>query len=319
MFNFKKITLLVSFSMFLGIFTQDSDLGLKLGLGLIEAVREEDGHTLEVTEHKVKSLLQEGANPNTQDIGYGNKTALILASDKGYTKIVETLLEHGANPNLKSNQGAALIAAAAKGYLEIVNMLLEHKADPNIKTTAQQNTSLIFAVKNGHLEVVETLLKHGADPNIPNVFGLTALTMVITDPATTDDNVLNVVVDKLLKHGADPNSRIQGPIDYTALMLAISNGYKETAKTLLENKANPNLQDKQGATALIMATIDGYVATVEELLKHGADPSIKEKTDRTALDYAKMTNQTEIASLLENAETKQDAAHHPVASSSTDE
>ena len=53
----------------------------------------------------VESLLAEGANVNYADI-LSNKTALMLAAEKGHTSTVNKLLEAGANVNIKDlNRG----------------------------------------------------------------------------------------------------------------------------------------------------------------------------------------------------------------------
>ena len=47
---------------------------------------------------KARSLLAEGANPNTQD--HGGRTPLHEVVEAGYTELVSLLLEYGANPNV---------------------------------------------------------------------------------------------------------------------------------------------------------------------------------------------------------------------------
>jgi ankyrin repeat protein len=51
-------------------------------------------------------------------------TALILASYKGYTKVVRLLLDKRANPNLKSNEGKTALDYAANS--EIKNLLTKY-------------------------------------------------------------------------------------------------------------------------------------------------------------------------------------------------
>jgi uncharacterized protein len=102
-------------------------------------------------------------------------------------RIVELLLEAGADPNSYGFMGqTALMTAAAQGYLPIVLLLINKGADVNaiedfsrgivhillkgseakIAETVQLKTALIYAVEQERTKVVAELLKSGADLNI---------------------------------------------------------------------------------------------------------------------------------------------------------
>ena len=73
----------------------------------------------------------------------------------------------------KDNGGYyALHEAALKGHLEIVKLLTDHGAQVNVRAE-NGDTPLHDASENGHLSVVKFLLERGADPKIENVSGLT--------------------------------------------------------------------------------------------------------------------------------------------------
>jgi ankyrin repeat protein len=82
---------------------------------------------------------------------------------KGNTKIVELLLEKGADVNAKDKDGnvTALIMAASNGHTETVKFLLERGADVNAKDN-DGFTALKAARKAGHLDIVQLLKKAGA-------------------------------------------------------------------------------------------------------------------------------------------------------------
>lgn len=76
---------------------------------------------------KVKSLLKQGADVNFVD-DYGN-TPLIIASQKGRSKVVQLLLtKKEINVNLADKNGLTpIIIASCLGNLEVVRLLLAKK------------------------------------------------------------------------------------------------------------------------------------------------------------------------------------------------
>ena len=138
----------------------------------------ESGRTAEVA-----SLLNEGADPNIRnDDGY---TALTMASYKGHTEILKLLLaDRKTDPNRQNENGyTPLMSASDHGYTKTVELLLKYGANPNI---TDEDTALMIASHHGHTETVEALL---ADPrtdlNIHGWGGDTAL-MLASDEGHTE-------------------------------------------------------------------------------------------------------------------------------------
>jgi ankyrin repeat protein len=74
------------------------------------------------------------------------QTALYWAADIGNKAVVQQLLEHGANVEVKSNiEETALHIAAKYRNDAVVQLLLEHKADVNTKDT-DRCTALKLAI-----------------------------------------------------------------------------------------------------------------------------------------------------------------------------
>ncbi len=110
-----------------------------------------NGHTT-----VVKLLLDEGATVDHRD-AFG-RTALMFAATGTDAETVELLLDAGADVNaVDSGEGfTALMHAAAEGQTKVVQVLLKHQADPDIRDV-DGDTARDFATQNGHAEVVNLL------------------------------------------------------------------------------------------------------------------------------------------------------------------
>lgn len=71
--------------------------------------------------------------------------------------------------------------------------------------------------------------------------------------------------------------------------LATVNGNFAIIKLLIENQANPNVQDNEGNTPLIKSIECGHEHLVKYLLNNGANPNIPDLDNNTALHWAIMT------------------------------
>jgi ankyrin repeat protein len=181
-------------------------------------------------------LLDHGANVNLANskgwtplylavkIRNQETTAIPGPGTDGVLDFIQTLLDRGANPNLRIqadteiHQGMTsawlreagatpLLRAALCGDLTVVRLLLAHKADPSIPTF-DHTTPLMAASGVGWadgmlreysqdqtLEVVKLLLSLGSDVNAANDHGITALHGAGFKGA-------NKVVQLLVDHGA---------------------------------------------------------------------------------------------------------------------
>lgn len=100
-----------------------------------------------------------------------------LACFFGHYDVAEYLLKAGAAPNSSARNGlkaAPLHSAAAGKHIRIVNLLLQHGADPNLR---EQNgfTPLHAAAQNGDVETIRALLLGGADLTLKSIDGKTAM------------------------------------------------------------------------------------------------------------------------------------------------
>ena len=189
-------------------------------------------------------LIERGADPNLANnkgwtplyLAVKNRnteaTAIPGPSPDGALEFITTLLDRGANPNLRikndtevhqamtalwlKEAGATpLLRAALSGDLPVVRLLLAHGADPMIPTF-DHTTPLMVAsgvgwaegtiheyTEDQTLEVVKLLLSLGSDVNAANDHGITALHGAAYKGA-------NKVVQFLVDHGADLAAKDKG-------------------------------------------------------------------------------------------------------------
>lgn len=98
-----------------------------------------------------------------------------LACFFGHCETAEYLIKAGASINCasrNSNKATPIQSAAAGGHVKIVMLLLGHGADPNLRDQ-DGNTSLHAAAQNGDTEMIRSLLFNGADLTICNKSGKT--------------------------------------------------------------------------------------------------------------------------------------------------
>jgi ankyrin repeat protein len=208
----------------------------------------------------VQMLLERGADVNAQGGWYGN--ALQAASAIGHDKIVQMLLDRGADVNAQGGwYGNALQAASVRGYDRTMQMLLDRGADVNAQGGHYGNALQAASVR-GYDRTMQMLLDRGADVNAQGGICGSALQAAITQGH-------DGIVQMLLERGADVNA--QGGRYYNALLAASGLGRCKIVQTLLEGGADVNAQGGHYGNALQAASVRGYDRTMQMLLDRGAD------------------------------------------------
>ena len=236
-----------------------------------------------------KFLLDKKANTEVQ--GNGGRTPLYDAALNGNRGLCRLLLEHGAKPNVSTEEGPILFKVAASGNLEIVKVLVENGAETDA-TNSEDRTALQGASNNGHKDVVAYLLEIGADVHHGIGHGSTAIHLAASYG-------FSEIVQLLIDNGADLQR--PSPSGWTPLHLCYD--YPETTRLLLENGAEVNSVTETGHTPLYLAVYYNYPEVVKALLSYSPDLEVTiidefTGTTRRALGAAVVNGSAEVTRLL---------------------
>jgi len=206
-------------------------------------------------------------------------SALIVACRSNYVEIAKALVERGVSVNEDSfSNSSPLTASAMRGYQDLVTYLLEKKANVN-NVTNSGDTPLSLAIWKNHPPVALKLLEAKADASRIDSFGDT----VLVDACKGGDLEL---VKKLLETG-------QLKIDHqnneglTPLMCCALQRHEDVGIYLLDQKADPNLLERNGSTVLHFASAGIMEKFCRALLAAKADPLIADNNGRTPRQVAR--------------------------------
>lgn len=197
-----------------------------------------------IMENTYEHIIQLFVNKVGYFCNENNKTVLHFAARYGWLGIVQSLLEKGADVNVKDEEDKTPLFEATKcRHRDVADLLISSGAEV-LCCTNLNHTLLHAASVAGWLDFVQFLLEKGADPNAVDAIGCTPLYAAILQKHRD-------MVALLIDHGADTTCfTYQGlPVLHCAVIV----GNLEIVKCLVEKGADVNDQRIMGMSPLCVA------------------------------------------------------------------
>ncbi|NXD28524.1 ANR16 protein, partial [Spelaeornis formosus] len=267
---------------------------------VLEFLVQEMGMDVEVTNGHYKRPIHEAASMGHQEcvsfllergasvdcLKKADWTPLMMACTRKNLEVIQTLVEHGADPLLRNKDGwNCFHLASREGHAEVLRYLLAvsprcwdtasstgrtplHTADfggasssvlvfsplpPRCQYKPDSRdscgvTPFMDALQNGHVGIARLLLdKHQACPTAVDALGAQALHRAAM---TAQDGSIQFLVSEL---GVDVNGRATS-LQLPALHYAAKEGHGHTIQTLLSLGADVQAKDGKGRSALHVAS-----------------------------------------------------------------
>jgi ankyrin repeat protein len=242
---------------------------------------------------------------NAQDLN--GETPLHRASYNRRPKIVQLLLDHGANAHTKDNQGRSPLHQMSPrleeldpwDVLRVTQLLLEQGIDVNVRDKDHE-TPLHVASSMGLFENTRLLLDYGAKADAENVHGQIPLHLVSKCHPYNDEHAN--IVRLLLQQEVDVNARDKHM--ETPLHFASSRGRCDVALALLDHDADVHAQNVDGRTPLHQVSMvseyqkHDYHRLAQLMLERGADVNARDKDQETPLHSASYMSKLGVARVL---------------------
>lgn len=227
--------------------------------------------------HRVKLLLEHGADPNAKNSR--GKTVLHYAVAWDRAEIVEHLISVGADMNTRDKYSLTILHyAALKRAENSVKVLLQRGVDIEAVDSRGWN-ALHVAIMAKNIKVVEMLLNRRITVNMRDVLYWTPLHFAAY--YCRDVQIMQLLLD----NGAYVNPKTKDGC--IPLYYAVKNKNSSAVKLLLSKGAKINEITDDCETPLHAACQGGLASIADILLHNGADVNVRNKMGKVALSTVK--------------------------------
>lgn len=246
-------------------------------------------------ESTVRLLLRAGVNPNGVDEDLkacaDPMTPIWLAARDGHDKIVEILIEAGADLHLLDSRGANLLHNCV-AHPDVARILLRAGVPVN-STDRTGNTALHYAARTQDAApCVDLLVKHGANFEARSRTEMTPL-------LTATQHGVDYTFAYLTKLGADPTARDEegrGIFEW-----AMHGSDEQLALHAIDKHPDVAPTGERLDAALVDAVRNGFTKLAAKLAELGAD--VGQKPDGRTLLQCAPRNAEELKRLLRSLKT----------------
>ena len=260
-----------------------------------------------------RSLLDAGADPSAVTTSTGVTPLHLAAKGLGGQGTVALLLESGALVNAREAAAGQtpLMFAAAAGRTESVRALLEHGADPAIRTAVigvLERSALENAARERLHEAIGEIRADGPGGTGRSLTPSEAQAAIALQRAFVRSAEFQGLLDGFHPDDlAGRSSWYKGGPEFvsrplvetlvgktggmTALLHAAREGLIETAEALLDGGADIDQASGDGGTPLVLALLNGQFDLAMKLIERGADPNLVTHTDGISPLFAALQTQ----------------------------
>lgn len=274
------------------------------------------------------NYLIDKVNLDTQN-SFGGTTLYELIKEDNMEYYIDSLIKHGANPNIPANNNITpLIQACADKKENLVEILLKSETiDVNKSVSKTGTTAFLMACAQSSMKIVDMLIKANADYNVYDSEGKNALLNILSTSATymkKNEKIEHIELSKyLINIGIDLD--YVAPSGMTAFYMVSIQQNTDLAKLMMDKGVNVNVFHELGLeprdSALHSWCKSNNPVIVKEVLEAGAKLGVKDGIGNMPesfgfimpkLSQVMLDNNADVNAILYRRDKKGNVSGYPV-------